>query len=245
MIALKRHLASLCALLIFLSMPVMAFAQEAGGEEAPAAEAPVRSAFDLIKDGGAIGVFTIIVGFAGMVLMVFLMLYHSKDKLVPAGLKAQLDQLLESGEYEDALQLCSVDESYLAKAMAPAIRDVELGYDSMMSSANASIDNIATLEHQTVTWLAVVNAAAPMLGLFGTVSGMIDTFALIAALGAPSASDMAGGIQEALATTYIGLFVAIPFLFIYAVFRDNTDKTMMKLTADVEDLLLRFRGGNG
>ncbi|MGE4158434.1 MAG: MotA/TolQ/ExbB proton channel family protein [Planctomycetota bacterium] len=239
---LNNRLATLLALFMFVAMPVMAWAQEA--EEAPATEAPVRSAFDLIKDGGFIGVFTIIVGFAGMVLMVFLMLYHSKDKLVPEGLKAQLDQLLENGEYEDALQLCSVDESYLAKAMAPAIRDVELGYDSMMSSANASIDNIATLEHQVVTWLSVVQASAPMLGLFGTVSGMIDTFALIATLGAPSASDMAGGIQEALATTYIGLFVAIPFLFIYAVFRDNTDKMIMKLTADVEDLLLRFRGGN-
>ena len=244
MTSIKSSFATLLAFLALMAMPVMALAQEAAPAES-GKEAPVRSAFDMIKDGGLIGVITIICGFGGMVLMFFLIFYHTKDKLVPGGLKAQLDQLLEGGEYEDALQLCSVDESYLAKAMAPAIRDVELGYDTMMGSANASIDNIATLEHQTVTWLAVVNAAAPMLGLFGTVSGMIDTFALIAAMGAPSAQDMAGGIMEALATTYIGLSVAIPFLFIYAFFRDNTDKMLMKLSADVEDLLLRFRGGNG
>ena len=82
-----------------------------------------------------------------------------------------------------------------------------------------------------------------MVGLFGTISGMIKTFEKIAgSTGAPSPTELAGGIQTALATTFLGLCVAIPFLLIYSFARDRADKMVMEVNANAENLILRFKG---
>lgn len=219
-------------------MPTLAWAQDAaegGGGE--------RSALSIVSDAGVIGYILVLIFFAGLVLLFYALFYHSRDKLIPEGLVAQLDQLLEEGEYEDALQLCSVDESLLSRIMAPAIRDVELGYGSMYQSMQSSLDEQATLEHQLIGWMNTIAAIAPMMGLFGTVSGMIDTFAsIVGAGGSPSPAQLAGGIQTALGTTFLGLLVAIPFLIIYSAFRDRTDRLIMEANVKAEELLLRFKG---
>lgn len=219
-------------------MPTLALAQDGGGSASKE-----RSALSIVTDAGVIGYLLVLVFFAGLVLLFYALFYHSRDKLIPEGLVAQLDQLLEEGEYEDALQLCSVDESLLSKIMAPAIRDVELGYSSMYTSMQSSLDEQATLEHQLIGWMNTIAAIAPMMGLFGTVSGMIDTFAsIVSAGGSPSPADLAGGIMTALGTTFLGLMVAIPFLIIYSAFRDRTDRLLMEANVKAEELLLRFKG---
>jgi biopolymer transport protein ExbB len=70
---------------------------------------------------------------------------------------------------------------------------------------------------ESLLWLVkVVSVAAPLLGLLGTVTGMIQTFQAITLFGTGDPKLMAGGISEALVTTMIGLFVAIPLVMLYA-----------------------------
>jgi biopolymer transport protein ExbB len=237
MIKRSPSLKTIVSMMIFsFFLPLTAFAQEASGGEA-------RSALSIVSDAGFIGILLILIFAAGLVLLFYSLIYHNKDKLLPEGLYTQLDQLLEEGEYEDALQLCSVDDCLFAKVMAPAIRDVEIGYDAMYTSMQNSLDEQATVEHQLTGWLNTIAAVAPRLRLFGTISWMIDTFAsIVASGGSPSPAELAGGIQKALGTTFLGLSVAIPFLIIYAVFRDRADRILMLANKKAEDLLLRFKG---
>jgi len=235
----KSLYASIALVVMTFIFPIMAYAADEGAAEIVNS----RSGLSVFKDAGWIGIVLLLFVFVGFGLFTYFLIYYSKSKLMPEGLYAQLDQLLEEGEYEDALQLCSVDESMLAKVMAPAIRDVEIGYEAMHSSLQINVEEQATLIHQLVGWLNTIAAIAPMVGLFGTISGMITTFEKIAtSTGAPSPTELAGGIQTALATTFLGLCVAIPFLIIYSFARDRADKTVIDVSASAETLIMRFKG---
>jgi biopolymer transport protein ExbB len=81
-----------------------------------------------------------------------------------------------------------------------------------------------------------------MLGLFGTVTGMIEAFQTIASMGASvTPSDLAGGISKALVTTFLGLFVAIPTMIAYFFFRNKVVRVTLEIGAIADDLVERFR----
>jgi biopolymer transport protein ExbB len=84
---------------------------------------------------------------------------------------------------------------------------------------------------------------APMLGLFGTVSGMIEAFDMIVAKGARvTPADLAGGISAALITTFEGLLVAIPAVTAYQYFRGKATKISIHFAEVLEEMTERFRG---
>jgi biopolymer transport protein ExbB len=96
--------------------------------------------------------------------------------------------------------------------------------------------------HQKVGWLSLIGNIAPMMGLFGTVLGMIGAFNEITRLGqAVQPQDLSKGISTALITTLFGLFVAMPALFFFFVFRNKVIKVSLEITAIADDLVERFR----
>ena len=98
--------------------------------------------------------------------------------------------------------------------------------------------------HQKIGWLPLIANIAPMMGLLGTVSGMVTAFNEIASSGGQaSPADLAKGISEALLTTLFGLLVAIPVSATFAFLRNRMVKTIIELGAIVEDLFERFREG--
>jgi biopolymer transport protein ExbB len=96
--------------------------------------------------------------------------------------------------------------------------------------------------HQKVGYLSMIAAISPMLGLFGTVAGMITTFAEIAgATTQPKPADLARGIFQALVTTYEGLVVAIPMTVVFVVFRNRVINIILEVGTISEELMSRFK----
>ena len=96
--------------------------------------------------------------------------------------------------------------------------------------------------YQKIGWLSLISAIAPMMGLFGTVTGMFRTFGAIAAAGGSvSPAQLAGGIKAALVTTMLGLTVAIPVGIAFFVMRNRVIRTSTEVNALTEDLFERFR----
>ena len=96
--------------------------------------------------------------------------------------------------------------------------------------------------HQKIGWLSLIGNIAPMLGLFGTVLGMIGAFNEITRLGAAvTPQDLSKGISTALITTLFGLFVAMPSLFFFFLFRNKVVKVSLEINAIADDLVERFR----
>jgi biopolymer transport protein ExbB len=112
----------------------------------------------------------------------------------------------------------------------------------MMESAKAVIEEESIKLQQKISWIQLIAAIAPMLGLLGTVQGMIGAFSEIAKMaGAPKPKDLAGGIFLALVTTFQGLVVAIPGMIFYFYFRNQLIRIAMEASALIEDLLERFK----
>jgi biopolymer transport protein ExbB len=103
-------------------------------------------------------------------------------------------------------------------------------------------DEEATTLFQKISYLSLIASVAPMLGLLGTVGGMIEAFNVIAAMeGMANPADLAAGISKALITTLTGLIVAIPVLSFYMFFRNRVIKLSMEASAISGELIDRFR----
>jgi biopolymer transport protein ExbB len=228
------------ALIAFLAISGAAFAQDeeddGGGGEGG------MSLLDTIMAGGAIGFVIIGLSVVCVALSIEYFVTMSRDKLIPPEILGELEVLFEDEEYEEALELCEAEPSFFTNCVASGIPKMTAGYDMMiesMQSENAS----ETFKLQTkVGYIGTIAAVAPMLGLMGTVYGMIQAFQKIAqAKGAPEPSELADSIGLALVTTLLGLIVAIPSLIVNFVLKARVTKLSIEVGNAVEDLFERFR----
>ena len=99
---------------------------------------------------------------------------------------------------------------------------------------------------QKIGWLSLIAGIGPMMGLFGTVTGMVGAFGVIATAGqgGVNPADFAGSIQLALVTTVEGLMVAIPTTAFFAYFRNRVTTVSIEIGAVVEDMFERFRAAD-
>jgi biopolymer transport protein ExbB len=178
-----------------------------------------------------------------MAMVIEMFVNMRRDKLVPPEIIDELEALLEEDEFQEALELCESQPNFVTNCLAAALPRINEGYDKMKES----MENAAGVEgmklQQKVGWLLFLSNMAPMLGLFGTVVGMIQAFKEIVRLGAKvTPTDLAAGISAALITTFDGLLVAMPALYFYQFFRNRAVKIIVDFGGVLEDMTNRFRG---
>ena len=128
-------------------------------------------------------------------------------------------------------------------------QNITIGIKELCEDANKVIQTMSVEEaiklHAKISWLSLIGNIAPLLGLLGTVSGMVKAFDTIASTGGQaSPAELADGISQALLTTMFGLIVAIPVTAAFAFIRNRMVKTIIEVGAIVEDLFERFREQN-
>jgi biopolymer transport protein ExbB len=147
-----------------------------------------------------------------------------RGAFAPAGMAEAVDRLWKEGDFEGVRQLClRRRRSTLAKVILFVLRKRKAPIDAV----NEAIGDIAGRDlemHRMLTYpMLAVATLSPLLGLFGTVLGMIESFETVAVAGSMGDPTLlASGISKALVTTAFGLFVAIPALFFYHIFRLRT-----------------------
>ena len=105
--------------------------------------------------------------------------------------------------------------------IGPAIAKMDHGYDSMADAMNEAGEEGSLSLHHKISYVALIANIAPMLGLLGTVWGMVQTFLVFASKPGATAADLAPGISQALMTTVMGLVVAIPMMIVFQFFRNR------------------------
>ena len=105
---------------------------------------------------------------------------------------------------------------------------------------DAAEEEVMALEHR-LSYLGTIASVSPMVGLLGTVFGMIDAFSVISETGAPQASELAKGISTALVTTQIGLLIAIPALVLFEVFKNLLARFLLELNLQTENVLKQLK----
>lgn len=164
--------------------------------------------------------------------------------LVPEETQQQLQSMLAKKRYRDAIEYAAADPSYLGRVVSSGLEEASNGYVAMERSIEEAGDAETTRLLRPIEYLNVLGNIAPMMGLFGTVYGMIVAFQkLVESGGKPDPGKLASGISTALVTTFWGLVVAMPALAAYALIRNRVDA----LTADglimAEDLIKPFKPG--
>ena len=197
-------------ILIGLSLPVLAD-EPVLAEEGATAASPLDIR-QLIQAGGVVGYIIIALSIAMVALIFEHLISIRRSALMPRGLAESVHGQIASNQIEQARQECRDRPSFLSHVLNAGLADVGLGYQAVEKSMeDASTEQAARL-FRKIEYLNVIGTLAPMLGLLGTVWGMINAFLEFESKANPQVSELAPGIYKALVTTLLGLGVAVPAL---------------------------------
>ncbi|MBY0586237.1 MotA/TolQ/ExbB proton channel family protein [bacterium] len=186
---------------------------------------PPDTILTLVEASGSIGAMIILLSIAGVALILEHAMTIRRTVLIPKGLPEELHSLITQDDFTKAEQLCKLRPSYLSYVVLSGLQEVRMGYRAVEKSMEDASQEQAARLFRKVEYLALIANIAPMLGLLGTVYGILLAFKKIAETqGAAVASDMAGGVYLALVTTVEGLLVGIPALGAYAIFRARVEQ---------------------
>lgn len=208
---------------------------EAGVESAPAAS---RSLWDLVLAGGPVGYVIILLSLVGLALVIDAFIKLRKSELVPPALAEQIIELSGKRKFEEILSLCKTSDTLLGRVTEAGISEGRLGIDAVREALQQRGEQEFTALRQRNGYLGLIAAVAPMLGLLGTVTGMISSFQLLGeAQGTARPDELALGISQALVTTCMGLILAVPLTFFYTFFRDRINRIAQETGAIGEKML--------
>ena len=192
------------------------------------------SLLDLYQQGGWTMHLLLVFSVGTVAVAAYCLLQLSAKKMAPKGLVDALTLTLQKRDVGTAYQSCLANPCGITRVLAAALLKVNFERDqankvSMEEAAAEALDAEETRWTLWVNYLNVFATLAPMLGLFGTVTGMITAFNQLKS-GQSEPADLAGGIGEAMITTAGGLIVGIPAMFFYFFFRNR----LMGLTAEIQ-----------
>ena len=179
-------------------------------------------------------------GLVALLVMCFMQI--RRPVLMPPGLIQNFEAHLEAKEYQQAYELAKTDDSYLGHVLAAGMGKLQSGYGPAVEAMQeAEGEQAMKLEHK-ISYVSLVGALAPMFGLLGTVDGMVGAFMVIAKSStAPKPSELAIGISQALITTLIGLWLAIPAIACFALFKNWLQTLGGDVDSEAMRLMSRFQ----
>lgn len=152
-----------------------------------------------------------------------------------------LEELARSGRpLEELAGKVKNERGVLARVLADGLENRSAGMEQNREVLQASGKAAASRLERGLTLLEIVAVISPLLGLLGTVIGMVQVFDVISEIGAGHARALSGGISQALISTIAGLVVAIPALIAHSVYSRRVDKLLMGIEGAVSRLLLRL-----
>lgn len=167
-----------------------------------------------------------------------------RKRVVPPALKEDIYRLIEGSRLEELVGLCRANNSPLSRIVLAALRKREHPRTEIVEAIEIAGRNEALALQRYVGLLGTIAAISPLLGLLGTVFGMITTFSVINTQGVGNAPALAGGISEALITTATGLTIAIPSLVFYRYFLQMSRRLVLQMETialQVVDHLIKER----
>jgi len=221
-----------------------------GAAAAGAPAAPVKgkggkeySFIDYIIVSGLEGYTIILLSFVMVGFMIEHFMTIRKEQIMPEGVATRLQELVAAGKLDEAILYCQEpgSRSLLAEVVLAGLeryKASQFGFAEYKAAVEEAGEEQTSQLYRKTEVLSVIGAIAPMLGLLGTVRGMILAFREIAmSEGAPKPADLADPIGLALVTTFEGLVVAIPAMIAYSYFRNLIDSMVSEAGKRVERIL--------
>jgi biopolymer transport protein ExbB len=223
-------------------------APEAKKEEPKKAEEPASTPLDsgkqnlfmhIVKSAGWIfGPILLVVSVMLVALIVLLAMDLRMGNAVPPGFVEDFTDTVNKRQFKAAYEMAREDGSYLGRVMTTGMARLQYGIEDAREAAFNMVESIKASKEQLITYLATIGTLGPMLGLVGTVFGMILSFMELGRPGTtPRPDKLAEGISHALVVTLLGIALSVPAIFCHAFFRNRLIRISMD-TANVADDLL-------
>jgi len=183
----------------------------------------------------------LLVSFILVALIMMNLLQVRRDVLLPTQFVEEFEQKLNAKDFQGAYEFARSDESFVARVLAAGMGRLSRGYEEAVEGMQeAGEDENMALEHR-LSYVALIGTVAPMMGLMGTVQGMISSFDKIAMSAvSPKPSELADGISTALVTTLIGLLLAIPAMVFHSILKNRIQRLVLEIGMVSEGLMGRF-----
>ncbi|MEQ1840284.1 MAG: MotA/TolQ/ExbB proton channel family protein [Verrucomicrobiales bacterium] len=224
-------------------------AQEAAppAGEATAGKHHTKTLLDLYKEGGWVMHMIAATSIATLSVLSYCLINFGKNKMLPSKVVGALTEALQAQDAARAIEICNGTPSVLSTVIQESLEKAGTGVTQYTKAdlEAAAGESIFHEETRLMLWVNMLNAfaaVAPMIGLLGTVSGMIQSFDKLSQ-GASKPSDFAGGIGEAMVGTAGGLLVAIPAMFAYFYFKNKLQSLMSEVARVASNLIGRFVSG--
>ncbi len=184
---------------------------------------------ELMEKGGLLMYPIILCSIVALAVFLERLWFLRRKHILPEGFIMHVEELLKKGKISEAIFLCQSDNSSIAKIFMAGLKHAKKGMWLVKESIEERGSREASILEKNVGILSTIANLAPLLGLLGTVSGMIKTFNAISLQGIAHAAPLAGGIAEALITTATGLCVAIPTLVCYRFLKDKASALIFEM----------------
>lgn len=212
------------------------------------------SLLDVYQQGGWMMHVLLACSMGTIAIVVYCFIQVSGKKMAPKGLNETLIRNMQDRDVTNAYHLCTENDNPFTRVVGAAILKYNSERDqgnklSMEQAAGDTLDQEETRQMLWINYLNVFAVISPMVGLLGTVTGMIKSFDKLSS-GQTEPSELAGGIGEAMATTAGGLIVGIPAMFFFFFFRNRLMAIVARIQKDATFLIdvlsgeVRLAGGS-
>ena len=243
---------ALCSLYFGLAGPQSwqptVYAQAEGGEApapaegaAPAASGRPNLFWHIVKSAGIIfGPLLLLISIGLVALIVLLAMDLRMGVAIPPGFVEEFTDTVNKRKFKEAFDLARNDNSYVARVLTAGMGRLQYGIEDAREAAYNMLETIKASKEQLIAYLATVGTLGPLLGLVGTVFGMILSFLTLSSGSQINAQQLADDISHALVITLLGIGMSVPAIFCHAFFKNR----LIRITHDAgnvaDDLLTQM-----
>ena len=211
-------------------------------QAAPAEHTKPKSLFAIILDNKDFVFWTIMVlSIIGVTFIIQGFVKNRRSVLLPEDSINHIRELIGQRQFKELIEYTETDPTFVSKALNPALKRAP-SFGAMKEAMETAVGEQTADQFRKIEYLNILGNLGPLLGLMGTVLGMIEAFsAMEAAHGSASPGELAGGISKALAHTFLGLFLALPCLASFGILRTIVDKLTVEAALVSEELLLMIK----
>ncbi|MDY3555778.1 MotA/TolQ/ExbB proton channel family protein [Gemmata sp. JC717] len=235
----------LCAAALALVV-VAACAQLAQAQDAPAPASGKEQTgsglivFMLESLGIVFGLPLLLISLAMLALVVLLFLDLRMSSAIPPGFVDEFTDIVNKRKFKEAFDMARNDPSFLGQVLTAGMSRLQYGLEDAREAAMNTLESIKSDKEMKNNYNSVIATVGPMLGLVGTVWGMIRSFSVLATATQVNPSELAKGISHALVVTLFGVAISVPAIFFNAFYRNRITRVTMDVGHIADDLLTQM-----
>ncbi len=196
-----------------------------------------RGTYETLKQGGVLMIPLLMCSLGALAVILERAFALRKKKILPEKFLIQIEDLLKRGKTDDAATLCRTEISPISQILLAGLSKKGMPREVVREAMEEEGKKQGANIQKYLELLGTIAGISPLLGLLGTVTGMIRIFRAVSVEGVGNPAALAGGIAEALITTATGLSIAIPAFFVYRYYLAKADSLTVEMETKSADLL--------